>query len=464
MINRILPLLILSAGITAFFCTCTWQPSYVEREPGYMAGSGPLAESACPYHAEPGATTGGLAAEKRGSDFPHATHMENDLVCTDCHEGAEESDAATIPTAELCRECHEDPEEESETIAAFFKSRDAGEGNLRFSATMDFADLKFSHVRHAELGSECVDCHGDVVTGEIIAGGTPDFKHTCIDCHTLMKSSLECSACHDTYDSTEPPPSHKNPSFHGSHGLKISPRYRDLQEDSCFFCHGVEGCDKCHRDTAPAGHGAAGFLATHGGEAGGIDAIRRELYGTRCALCHSSDGCDACHHATRPPGHDSPFFQQHHGERLRIEQTPLRDSGCALCHDKSGCDACHMDAEPRSHTVSFKNRTHGMTARMERTTCNVCHRQSFCTDCHTHVEPRSHMSQFNRGNQNHCFRCHFPLSTNTSCYTCHRDTMGHFTLPMPLDATHIGASAGSCRVCHAPVPHADNGMNCTTCH
>ena len=60
--------------------------------------------------------------------------------------------------------------------------------------------------------------------------------------------------------------------------------------------------------------------------------------------------------------------------------------------------------------------------------------------------------------------CESYFQPDNACWTCHKQAVGHTSLPMPSDATHAGATANSCRICHAPVPHADNGMDCTICH
>jgi len=357
----------------------------------------------------------GARPERGGpTPFPHKVHIENGIECTDCHTGARDEDTAGLPTAETCFDCHDTPEDFSPAEKAFFAERAAGKGKLRFSSSFTCRDLKFSHKSHIAKGAECADCHGDVPGGKIIRGGTPDFKHTCIDCHSLMQATLKCSSCHKTYTKDRAPKSHKEASFAKNHGLRVETYFHKLPEDKCFFCHETAFCDACHKEQ-------------------------------------------------KPVEHDSPLFRQHHGDSIRFNHDTLAGSRCAVCHDKDGCDACHRKMEPGSHTVSFKNRTHGLTARMDRQSCSVCHREAFCVHCHNTVEPLSHKGQFDRGQQYHCYNCHLPLSANR-CAVCHRQTAGHGSLPKPSDATHLGATANSCRVCHAPVPHADNGMSCLACH
>lgn len=198
-------------------------------------------------------------------------------------------------------------------------------------------------------------------------------------------------------------------------------------ELACIDCHELmkapDECASCHetysQDAMPASHKDAGFGQAHGGM---VEPYFRQLHEDKCFFCHEVSACETCHRENPPAGHESPHFEQYHGDLIRGEHKTMADANCSVCHDAAGCDACHQQREPRSHTVSFKNRTHGLTARFERESCQTCHKQTFCTHCHTSVEPLSHKGQFARGQQNHCLNC------------------------------------------HAPVPHADNGMNCTACH
>ena len=75
----------------------------------------------------------------------------------------------------------------------------------------------------------------------------------------------------------------------------------------------------------------------------------------------------------------------------------------------------------------------------------------------------SHTGSFGGTTSNHCVGCHLPLAT-TECYTCHKSTPSHETAT-PLPAGHTAGM--NCRMCHGhgqPLPHADKGDACSTCH
>ncbi|MHC4942320.1 MAG: cytochrome c3 family protein [Planctomycetota bacterium] len=359
---------------------------------------------------------GTIGNDKELTPFPHAIHMEYEMVCTDCHGGALDQDRATLPKAGVCFECHEalDPEWDPPELIAFFEERSRGEDELYFSDSLEIADLKFSHKIHAARGTECSDCHGPVADDRPIQGGDPDFKHSCLDCHKTMNIGTECKLCHDSNRDDKPPASHESKEFIRIHGLNAPEQYRKLPEGRCFYCHEKEQCEQCHLQN-------------------------------------------------KPEWHLRPFFPQRHGVSVRQNQMSMNEAGCALCHDASGCKACHLQKQPRSHSITFKNRTHGMLVRLDREQCRVCHQQSFCIHCHTTKEPVSHRGQFRRGRQIHCFNCHLPLQDN-GCWACHKSTPGHFTLPMPSDAAHMAATPDTCRGCHTTMTHVDNGLDCTICH
>ena len=85
-----------------------------------------------------------------------------------------------------------------------------------------------------------------------------------------------------------------------------------------------------------------------------------------------------------------------------------------------------------------------------------------CQRCHENTTPMSHRGTFGSGPQAHCLVCHEPL-TSTSCFTCHKNTLGHLTAtPLPPGLPHSAAT--DCRTCHSALPHFDDGGSCRRCH
>ena len=143
---------------------------------------------------------------------------------------------------------------------------------------------------------------------------------------------------------------------------------------------------------------------------------------------------------------------------------------CAFCHvEPAFCDNCHKDQKPRDHTNLFRIKTHGLLAAVDRTRCQVCHETDFCVRCHENTAPRSHRAGWSGKRSRHCLNCHFPISREPSCATCHFQNPPHDTAP-PQPPSHLPGL--NCRLCHnstggggaKPLMHPDPGINCELCH
>src|SRR5262245_57748082 len=76
------------------------------------------------------AASGGAPAQKFAvnspapptrTPFDHKFHLERQIACDDCHEGAEKADKAPMPTVEFCNNCHDEMDKKKpkeRTVAA----------------------------------------------------------------------------------------------------------------------------------------------------------------------------------------------------------------------------------------------------------------------------------------------------------------------------------------------------------
>jgi hypothetical protein len=138
-----------------------------------------------------------------------------------------------------------------------------------------------------------------------------------------------------------------------------------------------------------------------------------------------------------------------HGQAVRAASQALADR-CSLCHTESTCTTCHQESPPENHNNFWRIRGHGIAAQMDRGNCATCHRADSCDRCHAEVLPQNHGGRF-------------PLQSN-GCIVCHKGTPSH-ALATPLPPSHNPGM--NCRQCHGvdqPLPHVDNGANCTMCH
>ena len=188
-----------------------------------------------------------------------------------------------------------------------------------------------------------------------------------------------------------------------------------------------------------------------------------------CSQCHTqrqvANDCEQCHtriRADAPPPNHGASWKRTHGRAVRA-CTGATAERCELCHQESSCEACHMAETPDNHSDFFRRRGHGIVASMERQTCSACHTPDSCNRCHQESAPLNHGGGWGAPQDRHCVTCHEPLR-NETCFVCHKDTASHATATA-LPADH---NAGmNCRMCHGngqPLPHFDNGEQCTLCH
>ena len=139
--------------------------------------------------------------------YVHQIHVaQEEIPCTDCHEGAEEADHATIPTGELCRDCHEDPIGESPEEGKLVSLLAEGDSIPWKRVHKLHEYVHFSHRRHVQAGRVlCETCHGDVAqriepfSRPYIDFNGPSGMQRCIDCHVESgnpRAGIDCALCH----------------------------------------------------------------------------------------------------------------------------------------------------------------------------------------------------------------------------------------------------------------------------
>lgn len=296
---------------------------------------------------------------------------------------------------------------------------------------------RFPHATHvADQGMDCGDCHVGVAESD----------------EPGMPLPMLCGLCHDGMDD-ELPEGERVSDLLASGALDAA--HRTALPDEVIFSHlahvnaGLD-CSECH--------GAID-------ETNGLPAdLRVDM--AECTACHEARAqptdCATCHteiRADRPPPSHAQLWLDVHGEMARDS----RAADCALCHEESACTACHLDEPPRSHTSFWRRAGHGQSAAFDRQSCATCHESDSCSRCHAESRPASHRAGWGGVRNDHCVSCHVPLRAE-GCVTCHKDVDVHLTAP-PRPPSHFPGM--DCRQCHglsAPLPHADDGSDCTLCH
>jgi hypothetical protein len=190
-----------------------------------------------------------------------------------------------------------------------------------------------------------------------------------------------------------------------------------------------------------------------------LDCHQQKAAKTECSTCHRELTRDT------PPSSHTDAWTIEHGPHWRAASGDRTIDRCTICHTQGSCDDCHLNERPRSHNQYWRSRGHGLLAGIDRSRCNVCHTRDVCDACHSTERPMSHRASFGSPTNQHCYSCHQPLGSSSSCSVCHISTPSHsMAPPLPTNSTHQTATEADCRTCHSPLPHPDNGDSCRSCH
>jgi hypothetical protein len=131
--------------------------------------------------------------------FNHAKHLEINMACTDCHQGAQSQAQATLPNLATCMTCHIAPLTQSAEEEKIRLLSAAGKELTWTQITRVPAHVYFSHRRHVELGRvDCATCHGPMEK----ATAPPRRAYrllnmdACIECHRQRGAGTDCNDCH----------------------------------------------------------------------------------------------------------------------------------------------------------------------------------------------------------------------------------------------------------------------------
>jgi hypothetical protein len=300
----------------------------------------------------------------------------------------------------------------------------------------------FSHEQHVTLEKlACANCHADALASDSPGMPGPDT----------------CDVCHAETDAQKPPERKVASLFHGQdfaalHATKLG---GELVFSHKLHAAGKQACEDCHYGIA------------HSQDVAQLAPLRMD----DCTRCHeqrsvgAGAGCAQCHRAiTRewaPASHRSNWIRAHGlAARAKSEESAMR---CVLCHTSASCDECHRAQPPENHTPYWYERGHGLVAMSDRMNCAACHQPESCESCHAVTQPRNHVGSWGGTLATHCLTCHEPLRYE-ECSTCHKATPSHNSAAhQPPD--HFPGM--NCRQCHgltAPLPHVDNGDDCSSCH
>ncbi len=132
--------------------------------------------------------------------FDHKRHVQEELVCADCHAGVEKGKHATFPSIRQCLLCHSEPQgthPDEPKIRAYAEKK---QEIPWIQVNRLPGHVHFSHVAHVGFAKmDCRECHGDMKEAtEPVASsqiGHLDMD-ACVDCHKEKGVSADCLRCH----------------------------------------------------------------------------------------------------------------------------------------------------------------------------------------------------------------------------------------------------------------------------
>ena len=144
--------------------------------------------------------------------FSHKLHAGSmQIDCKYCHTGVDKSRNASIPSVDICMNCHtlaRTDKPEIQKLTSYYKENKPVEWK-RIHMVPQF--VYFNHSAHVNRKIDCVNCHGDVKSMEVVGQTNSFMMGACLSCHrqpekkisnyeeikaNLKKGPENCSACH----------------------------------------------------------------------------------------------------------------------------------------------------------------------------------------------------------------------------------------------------------------------------
>ena len=131
--------------------------------------------------------------------FSHQLHAgQNQIPCRYCHVSVGEGAQASIPSVNVCMNCHNEVAVNREEVKRIRAAWQQGKP-LRWIKVHDLPDhVRFSHQPHIMRGLDCVACHGQINTMEVVSVQNPFNMGWCVNCHRQPQynAPVDCFTCH----------------------------------------------------------------------------------------------------------------------------------------------------------------------------------------------------------------------------------------------------------------------------
>jgi hypothetical protein len=302
--------------------------------------------------------------------FPHSTHIEAGLACTECHASVLKSSAikenvidVQIPKkSEACAACH-DPIPDYKPVQRFEPA------------------VNFSHAWHVPmLANDCGKCHVKFTeTGDTLKPVPP--MTTCTACHNHAQDFAvgRCTPCHISLNKYAFKPVKEY--THEASFLETHGKWARQSVQTCTQCHDQTMCSTCHTATTRPIPPSVQFpekVASefiHRGDWISRHAMEQAADPASCQKCHGPQYCQSCHafQNVSPSGANPRDPHPQNWLAVHGTQARLNILACAACHDQGSgaiCVACHRSGGVNPHPPGWK----GTQSQIgSNPTCRACH-------------------------------------------------------------------------------------------
>jgi len=299
--------------------------------------------------------------------FNHGQHLALRMRCQDCHTAIDASRRASdhnFPRGQVCDRCHgpQHPRPEAEPARCSLCHTAVEDNRVTVALRAPKPLLHFNHTVHAQKGSTCEDCHGDMRNVRLATVLQLPREPMCLSCHDGFTATSRCGACHPTAsdgrlmtraldDRTLPAlvPANHDLAFVSDHAgvAKASPQL-------CDSCHAEKFCTDCHA-------GSVRPLRIHPPDyLGGAHVVDARSKAQDCQACHRTQTfCLGCHERLgfgeraqgafgvgggqtfHPPGWSGPpGAPQAHAQAAQQNL-----ASCSSCHQEDTCLSCHATTQ-----------------------------------------------------------------------------------------------------------------------
>jgi Cytochrome c7 and related cytochrome c len=131
--------------------------------------------------------------------FPHKTHIEKGLTCTDyCHESVTKGPIAGLPSVKTCMICHDAIATDRPLIQQITEIQKTGRDLAwqRVYGYSQHAHVRFNHAPHIRASVDCATCHGKIAEQTVAERNVDLTMGFCVNCHRQKNASNDCWTCH----------------------------------------------------------------------------------------------------------------------------------------------------------------------------------------------------------------------------------------------------------------------------